>query len=304
MRVRALLLTTLLVPGTLHAQTIRGIVLEYGTRSIIAGASIEVTDRMGAVAVTTSDSLGYFTVQPRTAGRMTVHARHPSFTAVRTDTVTAAQKEMVTLFVRMTNSPIAIAPIVVTARSRTALNGFYERERRNAFGTYIDEKEIQRKRPVSVEHLMRGMVAVDFVKNPDSMTNLLTLRGCTANVFVDGLLIPQGQGFDIDDLVPIGQLAAVEIYRNDVGVPFEFMNIGNQCGSVVFWTHPIRESMRATWKVGIAVAIIGAVVLAERAIARAQETDISDRPMRDPVGWQDGSRRRPAVRIRVPLPRF
>jgi hypothetical protein len=242
-------------------------------------------------------------VYPRTAGRMTVHATHPSFTAVRTDTVTAVQKEMVTLIVRMASSPIAIQPIVVTARSRIALNGFYERERRNAFGTFIDEKEIQRKRAVSVEQLMRGMAGLDVEQDPADMSKVLTLRGCTASIFVDGLPIPQGRGFDIDDLVPIGQLAAVEIYRSEAGVPFEFMNLGNACGSVVFWTHPIRDSMRATWKVGIAVAIIGAIVIAERAVARAQESNTTDRPMRDPAGWQAAGRR-PAVRIQVPLPRF
>lgn len=306
MRARALLLAPLLIPSALQAQSIRGIVFEYGTRNTIAGAAVEVVDRKGLVTAATSDSMGYFIIYPRTAGRMTVHATHPSFTAVRTDTVTAAQKEMVTVFVRMTNSPIAIAPIVVTARSRTALNGFYERQRRNAFGRYITEKEIERKRPVSVEQLMRGVVGVQVAEGDSE----LTLRGndiapCSANIFVDGLPMPQGRDVDLDLVVPIGQLAAVEIYPDATGVPFEFMNAGNQCGSVVFWTRPIRNARPITWKrAGIAAAIVGAVVLVETVFMRTQEADTSDKPMRGSPEWQDAGRWRPTVRIQVPLPSF
>ena len=277
MRARPLLLAGLLIPAALQAQTIRGIVSEYGTANTIAGATIEVADRKGVTTVVTSDSMGYFIVHPRTAGRMTVHATHPSFIAVRTDTVTVGEKEMVALLVRMTRSAIPIAPIVVTARSRSALNGFYERQRRNAFGRYIDEEEIERKRPVTVEQLLRGRVGVQVERVVEKGSTVVTLRGfditpCLANIFVDGLPFAQGGGFDLEDLVPIGQLAAVEIYPDATSPPFEFMNASNHCGSVVFWTRPIRPAKGVgpiTWKrAGIGLVFVGAVFLVERVLIR------------------------------------
>jgi hypothetical protein len=94
----------------------------------------------------------------------------------------------------------------------------------------------------------------------------------------------------------------VEIYRDAAGVPFEFMDIGNSCGSVAFWTHPIRNPIPVTFKrVGIAAAVIGAIIVAEKLIVGGQQSDISDKPMRGSAEWQDAVRWRSAVRLQVPL---
>jgi hypothetical protein len=55
---------------------------------------------------------------------------------------------------------------------------------------------------------------------------------CAPNLYVDGLL----QRVADYNFLTAGQIAAVEVYPRRLGVPSEFMNMHNDCGSVVFWT--------------------------------------------------------------------
>jgi hypothetical protein len=145
MRGRFLLLAPLLIPGLLEAQTVRGVVVEYGTRNTIAGATIEVFDRKGASFAATSDNR--LCHHPRTAGRMTVHATVPR--SAQYGPYRHRRQEGDGHAVRpLTQAAIPIAPIVYRPL-RSALSSFYERERRNASGSTSTRRN-RRQRPVSV----------------------------------------------------------------------------------------------------------------------------------------------------------
>jgi hypothetical protein len=51
-------------------------------------------------------------------------------------------------------------------------------------------------------------------------------------MYVDGLL----QRMNDFNFLAAGQVAAIEVYPRRLGVPVEFMNMHNDCGSIVIWT--------------------------------------------------------------------
>jgi hypothetical protein len=253
------------------------------------GATVEVVGSKGQRTATTSDSTGFFVLFPGIGGTLTVEVTHPSYVAEGATTVAVRAKETVTMVVRMTRQAIPIEPIVVTARSASALGGFHERQRWNPFGQYLDEKEIERRRPVTFEHLLRGLHRVEI--ETDMGSSRVTLPSttppklgqkfgrCAAAVFVDGMPMASA---DLESLLPLTQLAAVEIYPDATGVPFEFTTIGNDCGVVAFWSHPVRDARPVTMKrIGIAAVLIGALVVIQRILFSIGEADISDRDMPD-----------------------
>lgn len=151
-------------------------------------------------------------------------------------------------------------------------------------GKFIGPKEIERKNPFSVEQLLRTLPGVEIEKEiTGNYAKVRSLGGdCMASVFVDGIPMRQGDGFDIDDLVPMGQLAAVEVYPDNAWGPFEFGGGFGGCGTILFWTNPIRNPKPITLKrVGIAALLVGAVIIVETVFMRQRRSDISDNPMRD-----------------------
>lgn len=287
------LLLTLLLAVPASAQTIHGVVVEYGTKSVVAGATVQVISPDGAAVSTTSDSLGLFRVYPRVPGRVSVRVTHPSYLMDRADTVTVHGKETVNIIVHMTRQAIAIAPIVVAARSSSILGGFHERERHNPYGRFIDEQEIERKQPVSVEHLLRSVHGVTIANEYGGVTLMLRGKGmesCPAAIYVDGMPMAVA-GYDIEHLVPIGRLAAVEVYEDAIALPFEFLSIGNECGAIAFWTYPggayRGEDKRAGGVLTRHRLVIGAlaavaVLVVDVLLLRSgRKADISDRSLRD-----------------------
>lgn len=286
MRAVAPVLLALLFPGILSAQTVRGRVFEYGTSYPIEGATIELVGSRGERVATTSDSSGYFILFPGTSGTVTVEVTHPSYVAEGAQTVAVRSRETVTLIVRMTRQAIPIEPIVVTARSASALGGFHERQRWNPFGQYLDEKEIERRRPVTFDHLLRGLHRIEIeTEMGSSRVTLPSARPpalgqnfgrCDAAVFVDGMPVSTSDT-DLESLLPLTQVAAVEVYTDPTGVPFEFTTIGNDCGVVAFWSRPVRDPRPVTMKrVGLAALLIGAVVIIQQILFNAGDSDIFD----------------------------
>jgi len=61
-----------------------------------------------------------------------------------------------------------------------------------------------------------------------------SIEGCVPDVYVDGARIPAWDGGDIDQLVSVAEIAAVEVYPG-IYKPPEY-DSGNLCGSIVIWT--------------------------------------------------------------------
>src|SRR5690606_39094168 len=157
-------------------------------------------------------------------------------------------------------------------------------------GQFIDLEEIERRKPVTFTHLLRGMHGLEVEDAMGSEQVMMRSRGpewggyglgrCPAAIFVDGMPMPAG--FDLESVLPLPRVAAVEIYPDVTGLPFEFTTIGGECGVVAFWSRPVQDARPITWKrAGLAGLIIGAIIVIQRAIVNGSQSDISDRAMPD-----------------------
>jgi len=170
------------------------------------------------------------------------------------------------VMLHMGRAAIPLEELMVTARSRDRLSGFYERKARKHTGRFIDREYVDRRPTLLPSELLRMTPGSRLARSTDGVSNLITLRSldaserCNANLFLDGLPVPQDIDMSIDDFTASELIEGVEIYEAYETPPPELPVTINNCGTVAFWSrrsafHPL------TWlKVGIA-AVLGAVLV-------------------------------------------
>jgi hypothetical protein len=50
---------------------------------------------------------------------------------------------------------------------------------------------------------------------------------------VDGI---RAAGAEVDELIPLADIGAVEIYNSLAGMPPQYVDRDNPCGGILFWT--------------------------------------------------------------------
>lgn len=61
-------------------------------------------------------------------------------------------------------------------------------------------------------------------------------RECPPVLFHDGIYLGNALDVDIDAIVPLSDIEAIEAYGTAAGLPAEFNRPGSACGVIVFWT--------------------------------------------------------------------
>jgi hypothetical protein len=151
--------------------------------------------------------------------------------------------------VRLDTDAILLAPLEVTVWSDVdrspMLDGFRQR-RAGGFGTFITRRQIEARRPMYTTDLLRTVPGVELVgggagNRPRVRLSRGAGRGCSTQIFVDGMLVNRrgpGSSDDVrlDDVVSPGSIEGIEIYRGLASVPPEFLNPDSQCGVIAVWT--------------------------------------------------------------------
>lgn len=143
---------------------------------------------------------------------------------------------------------ITLDEVMVRGSYERNLELFEQRRRTSASGYFMRPEEIELRPPDQVmARLLQGMPQVvvqcsigcsvsmfSGISRPggsDAQASSSRER-CMPNMYVDGLL----QRMNDFNFLSAGQVAAVEVYPRRLEVPPEFMNMHNDCGSIVIWT--------------------------------------------------------------------
>ncbi len=123
--------------------------------------------------------------------------------------------------------------VIAGAREEGKLHEFYEhRATRGAFGTFYVQDEIQKRGATLPSDLFRTIPGM--VISTGSGGNLMRIRGCQPMVWVDGSRVP---GAELDEVIHSSEIAAIEFYASNAGVPPQYLERGNRlCGLVLVWT--------------------------------------------------------------------
>ena len=123
---------------------------------------------------------------------------------------------------------------VTVAAGEGRLRGFYDRrQQRASFGRFLEQDEIQRHGARYSSDLFRSVPGI-AVGSGSGGGNTIRIRGCQPMVWMDGQRV---FGAELDEVVQPGEIAAIEFYPSNAGVPAQFMERGNRlCGAVLVWT--------------------------------------------------------------------
>jgi hypothetical protein len=262
-----------LTPASAAGQTIRGVVLEEGTTTPIATATVDVRGADTTYTAVTNE-VGWFQIELHEPGQYVLRPSHMSYTAATADTLTLAQHEIVTVVVRMGLAAIPLEPLVVATRTFHPLKGFYDRMESGKRGYFVKRDFIQRRLAVRPSHLV-DMTPGIRIRPPSSVlgsdfTGSIMMWGpggyCRANVFLDGLPVPPGIT-SIDQLTSADQLEGVEIYHSFAAAPELFYSMFQlhglddygymrQCGVVAYWSRRdfYHRPHWVRWVLGVGLA--------------------------------------------------
>ena|SRR2546423_4113549 len=130
--------------------------------------------------------------------------------------------------------PSELEDVMIPA-SEGHLREFYERKQQRAsFARFLDQHEIQRLGPTNSSDLFRTVPGILIRTASTGGGNIIRIRGCQPMVWVDGQRVP---GAELDDVIQPTEIAAIEFYPSNAGIPAQYQERQNRlCGLVLVWT--------------------------------------------------------------------
>lgn len=254
---RTLLLPTLLavlalfLPAPASAQVrLLGTVIDHETEAPLSGVEVTILDSDGdAIGRRFTDSIGQFQIEFPETSRFSIQARTIGYHDTQTPELWMEGKDSLEVEVRLHPDAIVLAPLEVTAWSRSAkpspvLEDFRRRVE-TGFGDYITRADIENLDPVYVTDLIGRLPGVNLISSGSgrhrniSMSRSLNTasRLCPVQVYVDGMLLNTGgEMVSLDDAVTPNSVEGIEVYRGLASMPAQFVNPYSRCGVVAVWT--------------------------------------------------------------------
>jgi hypothetical protein len=261
------------------AQTVQGRLLQQGTDQAIAGAAVELrqADSTGVIATVTTNANGAFTLRAPAPGAYTLHAERIGFKAVDSQPFALARgAEPLNVRLYMGVEAVPLEPLVVVSnRPDPHLTAYYDRREHYGpaglgTGYFIAGAELEQERKHAVRpsdylRIVPGVVVRGGGGRSRQVTMQRTYRiapygGCVPDVFIDGQMTPAGNGNDIDELVSVSEISAIEVYPG-INKPPE-LETGHLCGAIVIWTgRPVTQARHHPYNFLILAAGLGLFLL-------------------------------------------
>jgi hypothetical protein len=201
--------------------------------SLVEDAEIAVLRGDSATRSVRSDGNGRFRLDALPGDAANLRVRRLGFHE-RVVPVRLASDRPTTVFVKLDGAVAALGAVRIDEQgveSDGRLGEFYARERSNHFGHFIDEAQLAEMRPEHTSDALRAVPGV-VVRPSGGIGNVVKIRGCSPLVWVDGLRAPGGE---LDDLTRGPNVAAIEIYNSQAGVPAQYTDRTATCGTILVW---------------------------------------------------------------------
>jgi len=212
----------------------------------IAGARLNV---WGTGLEAVSDADGRFSFATLPPGTHTLEVRAVGFSPARqpVDIVLGAPGATE---VELSNLGITLDTVRVVAQRMFSSRPDAEIERRLAksLGHLIDEKELEKRRPMVMTDVLRTIPGVQILPGRRSGEDVWMRGGqgilgngrCRPDVRVDGSLVTNDETFPFNAIVGIEQIRAIEVYAHSSLVPVEYQTLSG-CGVIAIWTGPRKK---------------------------------------------------------------
>jgi hypothetical protein len=204
-----------------------------GEGNPIGDAQVELRRGDSTIGLMRTDSTGRFRFESLSVGAAALSVRRQGF-QVRVVPVNVVSNRITTVFVKLEESVASIDGMTVDGEGEeqnTKLREFYARAQGGShFGYYIDEQQLEKMHPEQTSDALRAVPGV--LVRPARIGNTVKIRGCSPLVWVDGLRAPNDE---LDDLTRGADVAAIEIYTSQAGVPAQYTDRTATCGTILVW---------------------------------------------------------------------
>ena len=181
-------------------------------------------------ATARTDSSGRFSMTGLPAGTQLLEAKRVGYRIVQQPVQLMARRDAPTA-VQLRRIVSLDSVLVVARRSRYRE---FERNRRNAFGRFLTDEDIEKRHPIETTDLVRNLPGfrivgsgVDAKVYSGRSAGSLSGRPCETNVVIDNM-----QHQDINWLDP-SDIGAMETYAGLGSAPMQY---DSACGVIVIWT--------------------------------------------------------------------
>lgn len=242
------------------AQTLEGRLLDGSTDDPVEmGLLIMRSTEGDSVGSTITDGDGRFSLSASEPGSFVLIASAFGYHESTEGVFELGEDAVMTVEYRLAPAPLPIDEIVVELGGGRVLEpklvrqGFVRRMQRG-LGHFLTPWEIERSPETSTSGLLDRVPGVVLGGSNLMPIRSLLLQGpfgpCMPRIYLDGILVQQNG--DIDLLVPLPHVEAVEVYRRSLEVPLQYSTRerarggtvdedgpaldNNPCGVVLFWT--------------------------------------------------------------------
>ncbi len=251
-----------------RAQTIQGIIIDYVSGRPIESASVELMDGDDAiVGQDVTDINGWFSMPVPDGEWYQVRSHSLGYMPTLSTAFHLAPGQALGAEIRMEVAPVELEGIeAIVARIEQGLDvvGFYDR-REMGFGTVRTPEDLLKRPPLDLSDLFRGINGIRMVQ-ATSMADMEVYSArrvfgdmCRPSISIDFIIVQRGERMsrldvtssDLErsvgggrevrrsfwqDLVTPQEIAAMEVYPGQGGLPDWVSGDVSPCGAVLIWT--------------------------------------------------------------------
>lgn len=247
----ALAVVLMAIPAAAAAQGDAPSIVRVTVRAEEGGAPLPGThvELIGAFIAANADSAGVARLSGVRPGPTIVSIHKLGYGDERF-TLNVPPGDTLSIDVDLQSQAVRLAAVRATATHSRVLaeSGFLERQRQG-IGSYATRTEWEGRGRLNFSDVMRRMRGIRVARTADGRTLLTSGRGnismssmCSGVLlFVDGVLMNvDGRYDDINLLVPVSELEAVEAYAGPAEIPAQYNQTGSACGVVLAWRRGAR----------------------------------------------------------------
>lgn len=219
----------------------------------LPGVTLDVADAVGNRRSLVTTEEGQTLSAMVAVGRLTVIARKIGFALGKLDVVVDTGLNVVPIVMSVNDAPVLDTIRIIGAQPLQGLHRndeFEIRHARKLATVSFDEKDIEKRNPVDIYQMLRGVLSVQLVDSGrvGGIVATSTRSGlvagskglpCFLRVMVDGnVLNPQGDPFDLRHLPAPKEIHGLEVFAGPANIPMQYNGAGSGkwCGMIAVWT--------------------------------------------------------------------
>jgi carboxypeptidase family protein/TonB-dependent receptor-like protein len=204
----------------------RGNAIENAEVSLLTGGTIRV--------VIPSKGDGQFSLGDFTPGKAMLQIRRVGYEQRNVNITVGADQKPTFVEIVLQEVPQKLEEVLVKADEQGRLRQFAAHKAApNNFGRYFDRSDIRKRNPMYASEMFRTVAGVQ-IQASSTGGNMVRIRGCQPLLWMDGQRVP---GAELDDVARPSDIAGMEFYPSNAGIPAEYMDRENgACGIIVVWS--------------------------------------------------------------------